>query len=432
VGVGAYIQENIGFAVVFAKPKSERASAFSSRKKLSIHEVSGEISAILSQIPGIIPMVKPMPVLDISTSASDSSRGKYSYTLSGLNAQKVYATLALFKQKLGQIPGVIPYTINSDVELSNPELNIDYQRDKLSMTDLPPMNLEYTLGQFYSLNYLYLIKGEYEQYKVILAPEKQYRYGMQDLKWLFARNTAGRIVNFENVARTRMRLGPTVVCHKSNFPSATISFGTAPGIPIGRVAQSIETMAKEVVPSDVMGEFGGEIKDFRETVINMTWLLLLAVFIIYVVLGILYEHYVYPIVVLTTLPVAVVGGLLTLWIFRAEFSLYAFIGLFMLMGVVKKNGIILVDFALEKQKQGMDPREAVHRACLERLRPIIMTSLCTVFGLLPIALGFGADGASRIPLGLSVVGGMMFAQLLTLFVTPVIYLGMNRFASNPT
>ena len=162
---------------------------------------------------------------------------------------------------------------------------------------------------------------------------------------------------------------------------------------------------------------------------SLTFLLFVAVFVMYVVLGCLYEHWIHPLTVLSTLPIALAGGLLTLNLFGAEFSLYAFIGLFMLMGIIKKNGIILVDFAVEKQRQGETPEDAIVDACCERFRPILMTTVSTVFGILPIALGLGADGASRVPLGLCVVGGLVFAQLLTLFVTPVVYLGMNRFCN---
>ncbi len=428
VGAGSHFQSNMGFMIAFIKPKAERTSAFSKAKKLSIEDVSNELSGIMAQIPGIIPIVKPMPVLDISTSAADNSRGKYSYTLSGLDSKKVYQSAETFKQRLRQVKGVVPYMVNSDVELSNPELNINYQRNKLYLADLTPANLENALGQAYSLNYVYLIKGEYEQYEVILAAQEKYRGGMQDLKWLFVKNGTGKPISIENVVQTKLRLGPAVVCHKANFPAATIFFNTFPGVPLSYVTKQIEKIAKETLPVDVLGEFGGEAKDFREAVLNLTLLLFLAVFVMYVVLGCLYEHWIHPITVLSTLPVALVGGLITLFVFQADFSLYAFIGLFMLIGIVKKNGIILVDFAVEKEKLGVNPEEAIHEACLERLRPIMMTSISTIFGVLPIALGFGADGASRIPLGLSVVGGMIFAQVLTLFVTPVIYLGLNRFS----
>ena len=189
----------------------------------------------------------------------------------------------------------------------------------------------------------------------------------------------------------------------------------------------IEKAASEVCGAGVDGELGGESKEFQSSTRSLTYLLFVAVFVMYVVLGCLYEHWIHPLTVLSTLPIALAGGLLTLTLFRAEFSLYAFIGLFMLMGIIKKNGIILVDFAVEKQRQGATPEQAIMEACCARFRPILMTTVSTVFGILPIALGLGADGASRIPLGLCVAGGLIFAQILTLFITPVIYLGMDRF-----
>jgi HAE1 family hydrophobic/amphiphilic exporter-1 len=429
VGIEGYFQGNMGFMVLVAYPKKQRDSMFSSKKKLSIDELSSEFAVLMAQTPGVIPLVEPMPVLNISTSATDNSRGKYCYTLSGMNSKEVYGAMETLKNQMRGISGIVPRTVNSDVELSNPELKIAYHRNHLFRAGLSPAQIETALGQAYALNYIALIKGEYEQYKIILDPGTKDRSNAKDLHWLFVKNARGDTVPVDGLTETELGLGPTVVCHRANIPSASIFFNIDPGVPLGEVTKRVEAAAAKILPNGVTGEFSGEAKDFRESVLNLTLLLFLAVFIMYVVLGILYEHWIHPLTVLSTIPIALVGGLLTLFLCRAEFSLYAFIGLFMLIGIVKKNGIILIDFANEKRKIGIDPVEAIYEACLERVRPIMMTTVSTIFGILPIALGFGADGASRTPLGLSVVGGMFFAQCFTLFVTPVIYIGMDRMSS---
>ena len=231
------------------------------------------------------------------------------------------------------------------------------------------------------------------------------------------------LIPFESISTTKTTLAPIAINHIDNFPSVTIFFDLKEGVAIGDVEGWVNAAAKEILPSSVSGSFIGEAVTFRETMNSLILLIFVALFVMYVILGILYESYVHPLTVLSALPIAVVGGLGSLWLFDMELSIYSAIGIFMLMGIVKKNGIMMIDFAIMREASGMSPADAVHEACMERFRPIIMTTFAALMGMLPIAFGWGeADAESRVPLGVVVVGGLVFSQVVTLFITPVIYL----------
>jgi HAE1 family hydrophobic/amphiphilic exporter-1 len=232
------------------------------------------------------------------------------------------------------------------------------------------------------------------------------------------------------VARWKSVLGPQAVNHINQFTSVTFFFNLVPGVPIGDATTYIESTAAQVVPITLRGSLQGEALTFQQTMHSLVMLMFLAVFVMYVILGILYENYLHPLTVLSALPVALVGGLLTLWLFGDEASLYAFVGMFMLMGIVKKNGIMIVDFAIQRIYKGEAAIDAIHQASMDRFRPIVMTTLAAIMGMLPVALGFGADGASRRPLGLVIVGGLIVSQFITLYVTPAIYLYLEAFQEN--
>jgi HAE1 family hydrophobic/amphiphilic exporter-1 len=284
------------------------------------------------------------------------------------------------------------------------------------------------LRNAYSQNYLYLVKKPEDQYQVILEMEDSARENPEDLSRLYIRSDDGqRLVPLGELVTWKTTLGPQSVHHLNQFTSVTLSFNLKPGVALGDATNFIEKSAAEVVPPGVRGELQGEAQTFANTVTSLTVLMALAVFVMYVILAILYESYVHPLTVLSTLPTALVGGLLTLLVFGQEASLYAFVGMFMLMGIVKKNGIMIVDFARHRVEAGEEAAQAIHDASMDRFRPILMTTLAAVFGAVPIALGYGADGSSRRPLGLVVVGGLIVSQFITLYITPVIYLYLEQF-----
>ena len=289
---------------------------------------------------------------------------------------------------------------------------------------------ENILKQAFSENYCYQIKADTRQYKVIVVSNDQFRRNASNLDTLYFKGTGEELLPFKTIANVDEVLGPSSVNHVNNFNSVSIFFDLKPDYPIGSAENYIIEKAKEILPEGVNGGFEGEAKTFAETFKSLTILLVVAVFVMYVILGILYESYIHPLTVLSALPVAMVGGLLTLMVFKMELSLYAFIGLFMLLGIVKKNGILMIDFAIARQKEGMAKEKAVHTACLERFRPIMMTTLAALVGNIPLAVGWGADGSSRRPLGMAIVGGLVISQIITLFILPVIYLYFEDFQEN--
>jgi HAE1 family hydrophobic/amphiphilic exporter-1 len=318
--------------------------------------------------------------------------------------------------------------VSSDFFNNTPNLDIELRRDQAKTYGVSEARILTLLRNAYSQNYLYLIKKPEDQYQVILEMEDSARANAEDLSKLYIKSDNGqRLVPLGELVTWKSTLGPQAVNHLNQFTSVTLFFNLKPGVALGDATNYIGKAAAEVVPPTVRAELQGEAQTFSNTVSSLTVLMALAVFVMYVILAILYESYVHPLTVLSTLPTALVGGLLTLVLFRQEASLYAFVGMFMLMGIVKKNGIMIVDFARQRVDAGEAADKAIHDASMDRFRPILMTTLAAVFGAMPIALGYGADGSSRRPLGLVVVGGLVVSQFITLYITPVIYLYLEQF-----
>jgi HAE1 family hydrophobic/amphiphilic exporter-1 len=395
-------------------------------KRKPIAEVSAEMMGKLNTIPGVMTFLRPLPVLDISTGVTSQQQGQYAFTVSGVNATEVYEVGQKLLAKLHTYPGFL--SVSSDYYQNTPNLNIDIRRDQAKTYGVSEARILTLLRTAYSQNYLYLIKKPEDQYQVILEMDDSVREKPEDLSLLYIKSDDGRrLVPLNELVTWKSVLGPQVVNHLNQFTSMTLSFNLKPGVALGDATNFITRSAAEIVPSGVRAELQGEAQTFSRTVTSLTLLMGLAVFVMYVILAILYESYVHPLTVLSTLPTALVGGLLTLILFRQDASLYAFVGMFMLMGIVKKNGIMIVDFARHRVEAGEAADKAIHDASMDRFRPILMTTLAAVFGAVPIALGYGADGSSRRPLGLVVVGGLIVSQFITLYITPVIYLYLEQF-----
>ncbi len=416
-GATGFLASNQGITFTFIGPPDKRKP---------IAAVTAEMMGKLNTIPGVMTFLRPFPVLEISTGVTNQNQGQYAFTVSGVDPNQVYDTGQKLMAKLMTYPGFL--SVSSDYYHNTPNLNIDIRRDQAKTYGISEARILTLLRNAYSQNYTYLIKKPEDQYQVILEMEDSVREKPEDLSLLYIKSDDGkRLVPLSELVTWKQTLGPQVVNHLNQFTSMSLFFNLKPGVALGDATNFITKTAADTVPSGVRGELQGEALTFSRTVTSLTILMALAVFVMYVILAILYESYVHPLTVLSTLPTALVGGLLTLLVFGQEASLYAFVGMFMLMGIVKKNGIMIVDFARHRVEAGEPADKAIHDASMDRFRPILMTTLAAVFGAIPIALGYGADGSSRRPLGLVVVGGLVVSQFITLYITPVIYLYLEQF-----
>ena len=390
---------------------------------MTIEDVIQGMQPKLDKIPGIRVYLTNPPSIRIG---GKMTKSLYQYTLSSPQTDQLYEYAQKFEGRMKNLPGLEDVT--SDLQIKNPQANVLVDRDKAAALGVTPQQVEDALYSAYGQRLVSPIYTSNDEYWVVMQAQDRFQSDPNMLSELYISSASGQLVPLSAVSKFTTSLGPLTVNHNGQLPSVTISFDLAPGVALGQAVSEVEGLAKSMLPISITTEFQGTAQAFKDSLTGLGILLIMTVLVIYIVLGILYESYIHPITILTGLPAAAFGGLLTLSLFHMELDLYGFVGLIMLIGIVKKNAIMMVDFALEMERKGnYTASESAYQGSMIRFRPIMMTTACAIIGTLPIAIGIGADADSRRPLGVCVVGGLLFAQFVTLYLTPVFYTYMDSF-----
>ncbi|MGA9622825.1 MAG: efflux RND transporter permease subunit [Bryobacteraceae bacterium] len=400
---------NYGELVVHLKPRGKR--------RLGVNDIIKELRPKLAGLAGMKSYLQNPPTIQIGGQVTKSL---YQFSMQTPDKAELYADTARLLKQVEQVPGV--EDVASDVAVQTPQVDVTIDRDKAAVMNVNANLIENALYDAYGPRWVSTIYGSVNEYKVLLELEPKYQADPRALSLLYFKNSNGKLIPLDTMARVVTETGPQTINHYGQLPSATISFNLQPGASLGEVVKRIQELADRELPATIGTQFQGAAKAFQSSLGNLWVLLIIAIAVVYIVLGILYESYIHPITILSGLPSAGFGALMTLLLFHIDLNIYAFVGLIMLIGIVEKNAIMQIDFALEAERQhNLAPRDAIYEGCLIRFRPIMMTTMSAMLGAVPIALGYGAGGEARQPLGLVVVGGLLFSQLVTLYLTPVFY-----------
>ena len=413
--VGAFvIGGNQAFFFAGMKPRAERL--------LNVDQIIEELRPKVMSVPGLFTFMQNPPPITVS---GQNSASVYQLTLQSASLKEIYTWAPQVAAKMRQLPGFVD--VNTDMQINAPQVMVDMDRDRAQALGVTPQQIQEALYGAYGTREVSVIYAPANQYAVIMEVDPRYQRTPDALSKLYIRSSTGPLIPLDAVVKMHRQTGPLSINHFGQLPAVTVSFNLRPGYSLGQAAQQVDDAVRDLrMPATISTAFQGTVREFQSSFQNLSILLIVAILVIYIVLGVLYESFIHPITILSGLPSAVFGALLTLVLFHKQLDLYGFVGIIMLFGVVKKNAIMMIDFAIGAQRQGASAYDSIWQGCLLRFRPIMMTTVAALFGTLPIALGYGEGADARQPLGLAVVGGLVVSQFLTLYITPVIYLYLER------